>query len=93
MCGVWRVVCGVCGTGLLYVDASQKANIGSSCSHSCDANCTSSIVARNGRLTIAMTTVSRSRAVVVGGVRVRVRCVCLGRCLTGRIAVGRCVSV
>lgn len=45
--------------GLLFVDASQKANIGSSCSHSCEANITSAVVARNGKLTIAMTTVSR----------------------------------
>lgn len=42
--------------GLLYVDASQRANIGSSCSHSCEANITSAVVARNGKLTIAMTT-------------------------------------
>lgn len=45
------------GYGLLYVDASMKANIGSSCSHSCAANCTSAVVARNGKLAIAMTTV------------------------------------
>ena len=44
--------------GLLYVDASQRANIGSSCSHSCEANCTSAVVARQGKLTIALTTVS-----------------------------------
>ena len=45
--------------GLLYVDASQKANLGSSCSHSCNANCTSSIVSRNGKLAIALTTVCK----------------------------------
>lgn len=44
------------GYGLLYVDASQKANIGSSCSHSCDSNCTSAVVARNGKLSIVLTT-------------------------------------
>ena len=44
------------GYGLLYVDASQKANLGSSCSHSCASNCTSSIVARDGKLVIALTT-------------------------------------
>jgi hypothetical protein len=46
------------GYGLLYVDASQKANIGSSCSHSCESNCTSAVVARNGKLAIVLTTVS-----------------------------------
>jgi Protein SET DOMAIN GROUP 2 C-terminal/SET domain len=44
------------GYGLLYVDASQKANLGSSCSHSCNSNCTSAVVARNGRLVIVLTT-------------------------------------
>jgi hypothetical protein len=44
------------GYGLLYVDASQRANVGSSCSHSCDSNCTSAVVARNGKLCIALTT-------------------------------------
>lgn len=44
--------------GLLYVDASRRANMGSSCSHSCDSNCTSAVVARNGKLVIALTTVS-----------------------------------
>lgn len=46
------------GYGLLYVDASQKANLGSSCSHSCNSNCTSAVVARNGRLVIVLTTVT-----------------------------------
>jgi hypothetical protein len=41
------------------VDASRKANLGSSCSHSCDSNCTSAVVARNGKLAIALTTVSK----------------------------------
>ena len=45
------------GYGLLYVDASQKANMGSSCSHSCDSNCTSAVVARNGKLVIVLTTI------------------------------------
>lgn len=44
------------GYGLLFVDASQKANMGSSCSHSCHSNCTSNVVARDGKLTIALTT-------------------------------------
>lgn len=44
------------GYGLIFVDASMKANMGSSCSHSCDANCTTSVVARNGKLTICLTT-------------------------------------
>jgi len=44
------------GYGLVFVDASMKANMGSSCSHSCDANCTTSVVARNGKLTICLTT-------------------------------------
>ena len=43
------------GYGLLFVDASQKANLGSTCSHSCDANCTSYVVSREGKLTIALT--------------------------------------
>ncbi len=43
--------------GLLYVDASQRANVGSSCSHSCDSNCTSAVVARDGKLAIVLTTV------------------------------------
>ena len=43
------------GYGLLFVDASEKANLGSTCSHSCDANCTSYVVARDGKLTIALT--------------------------------------
>lgn len=43
------------GYGMLFVDASQFANMGSSCSHSCDANCTSSVVVRNGKHVIALT--------------------------------------
>jgi hypothetical protein len=34
----------------------MKANMGSTISHSCDANCQSSIVSRNGKLSIALTT-------------------------------------
>lgn len=45
------------GYGLLFVDASQRANMGSSCSHSCDSNCTSAVVARGGKLLIVLTTV------------------------------------
>lgn len=48
---------GLGGYGLLFVDASRKANMGSSCSHSCDANCTSAIVAKDGKLVIVLTTV------------------------------------
>ena len=44
------------GYGLLFVDASQKSNMGSSCSHSCTANTSANVVARNGKLTIALTT-------------------------------------
>ena len=44
------------GYGILFVDASMKSNMGSTISHSCDANCQSSIVARNGKLSIALTT-------------------------------------
>jgi hypothetical protein len=44
------------GYCLFYVDASEKANMASSCSHSCNSNLTSAVVARNGKLTIAMTT-------------------------------------
>lgn len=49
--------CSLSIIGILYVDASQFANLGSSCSHSCDPNCTSSIVVRKGKTTIAMSTV------------------------------------
>ena len=51
------------GYGIMWVDASQRANMGSSCSHSCNPNCTSAVVARNGRLAIALTT---TRAVEPG---------------------------
>ena len=44
------------GYSVIYVDASQKCNMGSCCSHSCNPNLTSNIVARNGKLTIALTT-------------------------------------
>lgn len=44
------------GYGMLYVDASQSSNMGSICSHSCDPNCFSQVVARNGKLVIALTT-------------------------------------
>lgn len=45
------------GYGMMFVDASQKANLGSSCSHSCDPNSTSAVVAKNGKLVIVLTTV------------------------------------
>jgi hypothetical protein len=32
--------------------------MGSSCSHSCNSNCTSAVVAREGKLAIVLTTVS-----------------------------------
>jgi hypothetical protein len=47
------------GYGLIYVDASQKANMGSTVSHSCVANCSSAVVSRNGKLAIVLTTVSK----------------------------------
>ncbi len=43
------------GYGLLYVDASEQSNIGSTLAHSCDNNCTSAVVTRNGKLTIVIT--------------------------------------
>ena len=43
------------GYGLLFVDAAQRSNIGSTLAHSCDNNCTSAVVPRNGRLTIVLT--------------------------------------
>lgn len=46
-----------CQTGMIFVDASQFANMGSSCSHSCNANCTSAVVVRGGKTVIALTTV------------------------------------
>ena len=44
------------GYGLLFVDASDKANMGSTLAHSCDNNCTSAVVSRDGRLCIVLTT-------------------------------------
>lgn len=44
------------GYNVIYVDASQKANMGSSCSHSCNSNLTTAVVARNGKLCIALCT-------------------------------------
>jgi len=43
------------GYGLMFVDAAQRSNIGSTLAHSCDNNCTSAVVPRNGRLTIVLT--------------------------------------
>jgi len=43
------------GYGLLFVDAAQRSNIGSTLAHSCNNNCTSAVVPRNGRLTIVLT--------------------------------------
>jgi len=44
------------GFGLLFVDASRKAGLGSSFSHSCDPTCEVKVVAVNGELSLAMTT-------------------------------------
>ena len=43
------------GYGLLFVDASQKSNMGSTLAHSCANNCTSAVVPRHGDLTIVLT--------------------------------------
>ncbi|CAM9539119.1 unnamed protein product [Chrysoparadoxa australica] len=46
------------GYGLLFVEAGgHVANFSSSLSHSCDANCSTSVVAKNGKLFIALTTI------------------------------------
>ena len=50
------------GYGLVYVDATRRANLCSSLSHSCDANCNTYIVARHGRLSIAVCTTRAVRA-------------------------------
>ena len=44
------------GFGLLFVDASRKAGLGSSFSHSCDPTCEVKVVAVNGELSLAMAT-------------------------------------
>ncbi|KAL7473776.1 hypothetical protein ACHAXS_014443 [Conticribra weissflogii] len=44
------------GYGMLFVDASRKSGLGSSFSHSCDPTCEVRVVALNGRLSLAMTT-------------------------------------
>jgi hypothetical protein len=43
--------------GILFVDASRYANMGSSCSHSCSPNLVSSVVVRDRKTTIVLTTV------------------------------------
>ena len=43
------------GYGVLFVDAAQCSNIGSTLAHSCENNCTSAVVSRKGRLTIVLT--------------------------------------
>ena len=43
------------GYGLLFVDAAQRSNIGSTLAHSCDNNCTSAVVSRQEQLTIVLT--------------------------------------
>jgi hypothetical protein len=44
------------GYGLLFVDASRKSGYGSMLSHSCNPSCEVKVVAINGELTLAMTT-------------------------------------
>ena len=44
------------GYGLLFIDASRKAGWGSSFSHSCEPTCEVKVVAVNGKLSLAMTT-------------------------------------
>ncbi|KAG7356205.1 SET methyltransferase domain containing protein [Nitzschia inconspicua] len=44
------------GYGLLFVDASRKSGYGSMLSHSCNPSCEVKVVALNGELTLAMTT-------------------------------------
>lgn len=45
------------GYNLLFVEAGgHVANIGSTLSHSCDSNCTTAVVVKDGRLCIALTT-------------------------------------
>ena len=44
------------GFGLLFVDASSKAGLGSSFSHSCDPTCEVRVVAKNGQLSLAIAT-------------------------------------
>lgn len=44
------------GYSLLFVDASRKSGLGSSFSHSCSPTCEVRVVALNGKLTLAMTT-------------------------------------
>ena len=44
------------GYSLLFVDASRKSGLGSSFSHSCSPTCEVRVVALNGKLSLAMTT-------------------------------------
>ena len=44
------------GYNCLFVDASHKANHGSTASHCCNSNCTSAVVARKNKLAIMLTT-------------------------------------
>lgn len=44
------------GYGLLFVDASMRCNMGSTLAHSCDNNCTSAVVTKEGKLSIVLTT-------------------------------------
>jgi len=44
------------GYGLVYVDASKRANFSSSLSHSCTPNCEPRMATRQGRLCIVLVT-------------------------------------
>lgn len=45
------------GYGILFVDATRKSGLGSSFSHSCNPSCEVRVVALNGKLSLAMTTI------------------------------------
>jgi len=47
------------GYGILFVDASRKAGLGSSFSHSCNPTCEVKVVAINGQLSLAITTLRK----------------------------------
>ena len=47
------------GFGLLFVDASRKASMGSSLSHSCNPTCEVKAVSKDGKLSLAMSTVRK----------------------------------
>lgn len=49
------------GYGVLYIDASKRANLASRMSHSCAPNCATSVVAVDGRIAVAVHTVRSIR--------------------------------